>query len=254
MNLIGKIIWKIVDILYSMFGFQFNGYVEEIKNSLRKKIYITIVFIVFLCIAINYTKNVQFLSGNAYIKFIFALVLIEEHIIVMISILIEMFIIFPRNDRVFQKIFLIDKLMNLDRHIKLKFVTKMTFCYTFYIFYVVFSTFMDMAAWGFSITTFLSVWKMKSFEMVLLKFIMIIHLHLCRLCLMNDHLRKKLNSKYDYEKKNLKNNWLLVWKLYPNDIIVRHYVEDLYIYMTIYSSLCENVAFINKKYKIFVSA
>lgn len=248
MHLARKIIWKIVDILYFIFGFQFVGYVEKTRISFGKKIYTTLLFIAFSYIAIIYVINITDSSDKSYFQFIFALVILEENSIVVISILTEIFITFPQNDPISRKIFVLDKLIGIDRNVKSKFLSEMTFCFTCYIIFVAIINIMGMVAWGFSLTIFISVWKMKAFDLMLLKFIMITHLHLCQLCLMNDHLRKRLNSK-NCEK----SNWLLAWNLYPKNIKICHHIDDLTLFMSIYTCLCENMEFFCKKFEIFVS-
>lgn len=249
MNLVSSITWKSVKILYFIFSFQFIDFTEKVKISNGRKFYIITISILFSYYSVNFiVKNIN-LNKISYLKFIIIIEMVQEQGIVLLSFLSEIFILFSSKDRISRKIDSIDEHMKLDRGIKLEFKQKMTYCYSCYIIFMVLTVYMDMSAWGYNFNTFMSVWKMKAFDLMIFKFIMITHLHLCRLCLMNDYLRKKLKSKRD----NGKTDWLHDWKLYPKNIQIRHCVEDLSIFMFVYSNLCENMAFINKKFNILVS-
>lgn len=249
MNSVQSIVWKLVEILHSLFGYQSIYYLELIHISNKRKIYTLIVFIISIGFAIFLMINFKDFTTKSSLRFVFFFVVIEECSIAVISISTEISLIFSKNNKLFENIHKIDILMKLDREIKLKFKSKLTILYLFYFVLMAFTYYLDLMTRGFSLQIFSMYINIKPFDFMFLKFTMMIHLHLCRLCLMNDHLRKKLISKHDHQK----SNWLFVWKLYPRNIEIRDQIKDLNVFMSVYSNLCESIGLVTKKFEFFVS-
>lgn len=251
MNYINKIIYKLVGILGLILGIQFDDYMERKKSSIWKKIYTVIIFVIFFAFTVNYTiQNVSF-STISCMKFILDILFIEENSIGVISILTEIFIIFPKQNYVSEKINFIDKHMEIDKTTKFKFTSQITNLYFCFFMFTVITNYLELATWGLNVIFVYSAWKSKILEFILFKFVMIAHQHLCRLRLMNDYLKIKLNSN---SKRDIgKCNWLLDWKLYPQHIKVYYHIEDFNIFTSIYINLCENMSFISKRFEFLVS-
>lgn len=250
MNLINKIAWKTLDIFSVIYGFQNVDYINRENKSKWKKIYTIFVSIAFCALGIQFGIEIKDdFTTKSFINYVFFLIFTEESIIVVNSILTEFFFNNSKNNHVSAKIHSIDKHMKINDDVKLKFKLKLTFVYIIFYIFMVCSILLDLKIWGNTYLVFLMTCKIRSVDFILFKFMMIVHLHLCRLCLMNDHLKQKLNLKRKYGK----SSWLYSWKLYPKNIEIDRCVEDFDVFMFIYSNLCENVAFVSKKFKIFVS-
>lgn len=249
MNLFRKIIWKIVEVLHYLLGFQLVDYLEKKNISNGKRIYLLTLFLILTSYTIYFLMNETSFYKKTFIHLILITVLIDEHFIAIISVLTEILLISLKNNEVFQKIHKIDEYMKLDRDTKLELKLRLTTLYLGYIIFTVFILYWDISIWGFCLNVFMAFFKEKAFDMMFFKFTMMAHLHLCRLCLMNGHLIKKINSNFNYEK----SNWLFDWKIHPKNIEILHYIEDLNVIIKIYSSLCENMVIISKIFKFFVS-
>lgn len=248
MNIVSRTILSIIEILCSIFGIQLIDYMKKTKFSVMKKIHTVIVLILIIAYSVYLsTENILFIS-KSYMRYVFYLIIIEENGVAMISVLTEFFMTFPTNDQISEKIYLIDKKMKLDSKINSQIKTNLGYLYVCYLIFIMVAINFDMVAWGYTFRSLMMSCKMKVFDFMLLKFITMTHFHLCRLCIMNDHLMKKLKSQRNYEKCN----WLFDWKLYPKNMEFRHYVDNLDDFMFIYTSLCENMALISRKFGIFV--
>lgn len=249
MNFFSKVVWKIVEMLHFVFGFQIVDFIKRKKTSTIKKIYMIILLIIIIAYTIYFFVKKTNLTSMSYIEFIYSLIFAVESGMAIISILTEISISFCKNNHIDQNIYAIDEHMKLSKDTKLKFNLTLTIFCLFYIFFMAQAIILDAVENGFDTIFILMTLKSKVFDMAFLKFVMIVNLNLCRLCIMNDHLMIKLKSKRNYGK----SNWLFDWRLYPKNIEIFHRIENLNDFSFMYSNLCENMAFISKKFEPFVS-
>lgn len=249
MNFVYKTVWAIVKAVSYVFGIQLVDYIKKEKYSNVKKIHKIIVLTIMMVYTIFCsTQNINTIF-KSYIEFIFYFAIVQENSVCIISILTEIIITFSKNDHVFDNIKAIDKHLKIENDKKIEFKTRITFVCFCYIIFVVFTNYMSIIVWGFNIFKIILVLKLNLLNLTLLKFVTMTHLNLCRLCLMNEHLRKKIISK----RADKKSGWLLEWKFYPKNMEIHDCIEDYNVFIFIYSSLSENMAFISKKFNIFVS-
>lgn len=250
MNLSSKFIWTIVEIIYSIYGLEFVDYKERVKRfHILKKMYSIIILILLTVVAFGMIIELIDVMEKNKIKFLFNVIIIEENLISIVSIMTEISLKFPKIDYIHQNIISIDEHLKLDKDLNLKFKLKMTICFTVYILFeiVSFSSYVFFST--LDIITIMVLVRSILFDLTVFKFLMMMHLHLCRLHFMNDCLKKRLNSKRD----NRKINWLHKWKLSPEHLESDHSIENINVFLVVYSNLCENVVLISKKYTIFVS-
>lgn len=246
MNLFEDIFWKLMNSVHSLLGVYLIDYVETEKFSKLKNIYLVISHVTVMTISVYVTNWSHYFEKTTYFDVLFAMVVIEEIIVLAVLMLTEISINLAVNDEISQNIKIIDDFLKHDEFHKTQFKTKLTNFYFFYLFFTITSNVIDYIKWGYNF--WLIFVKSKIYDFSLLKFLVMMHMHLCRLFTMNNHLRHILKSKLE---ENC--NWLTSWKFLPKRLEIYGGVEDLDNFLLIYSTLCENLTIISKKYHVYVS-
>lgn len=239
--------WKFMNIVHLLFGIYLTDYIEIKKCSKLKSAYVIILHVSIMVLSVYLTDWYVLSKTKTYVDILFSIIIIEEIIVLIILTITETSTNLAENDIISQNVKIIDDFLKIKECLKIQFKTKLTYFYLLYISYTTFTNVEDYFVWGHNF--WLIFLKSKIYDLVFLKLIVMVHMHLCRLFAMNNQL--KIILKLHKMEKN--SNWLTSWRLLPKHMEICEDVKDLNMFLVIYSTLCENVTIISKKIQLFVS-
>lgn len=247
-----KSIWKVTKYYYKMFGYNLTDFSESYKKkSNLEKGYSLILFIILIIVIIFDMKYELRKSTHSILYYLYALVLMLEGLFCLTAMIIAMHD--NQAEKIFRNIQNIDEKLELkNENFKSEFKQGIIFVYPVYITYFIFKDTFDYIVWNFSFAQVFWSWRMKFGDLIMLKFITEVHLHLNRFNIFNNHLMKNLKPLHvDCQR----SDWLTSWRLYQKNDNYNKNSENISIYtlLKIYKKISENVDILSKNMKFMVS-
>lgn len=251
MDKLKQLSWKIIKYLYIIFGYRLTDFSESYKKkNTLEKIYTTTLFTIMVIIIIFDMKITIENKKKIFLYYFYILVMVSETFFCVMSIMIEI------HDNQAEKIALniesIDKILGLEKeNLKSKLKSKFVFVFGIYTLYCFFKDTYDYVVWNSYSQIFWS-WRMKFGDLIMLKFLTLVHLHLCRLNIFNNHLVKFLKP---IEIDCQRSDWLTSWRLYPEYANYYKNTENINIcaLLNIYGKIFQNMDILTKNMKFMVS-